>query len=89
MKTKYKFIHFKPNTSKQDFWHCLTNKGDMQLGIIAYYQPWKQWILTSISPYAEFSSDCLEDIQDFIYTLSLAADADKSQTKIKEVNPDW
>lgn len=61
MKTKYKFIHFE----LAEVWHCLNNKNNGILGLVYFYNPWKQWCFF---PWGNtvFNDTCLADIQHFI-----------------------
>lgn len=51
-------------------WYRVSNNNDGgPLGALEYYKPWRQWCFVP-SPGTVFSTDCLEDIQNFIQMLS-------------------
>ena len=72
MKTKYKYIRFEKRVNPWDeeyvYWRCSTIKHRELLGSVVYYQLWKQYCFMPEGE-AVFSSDCLEDIQDFLKQL--------------------
>lgn len=63
MKTRYKHIHFEA-TCFNGVFSCLTNKGDMELGVVGP-GAWKR-ITFRPDELTEFSGDCLADIIHFI-----------------------
>ncbi len=70
MKTKYKFIHFEINASRlfckdKPMWYVKNNRTTATLGIIDWYQPWRQYCF---SPFHNtiFNDSRLADIQHFI-----------------------
>lgn len=71
MKTKYKFISFifieqKPKTQ---VYKCINNSSQNELGIIKYYPAWRQYCYFPTIQ-AVYSKGCLEDINNFIESLS-------------------
>ena len=73
MKAKYKYIEFVQDGEFQNRpqYNCLNIKDTQVLGMVCYYVPWKQFIITP-DPYPGivFSSDCLDDISDFLNQLN-------------------
>jgi hypothetical protein len=64
MKTRYRFIHFvQSNTGN---WACNNNKNGCLLGVVHFYQPWKQYVWQQAGPDGVFSADCLQDIAHFM-----------------------
>lgn len=71
MRTIFQHIHFvvieeKPKTS---VWGCLNTKSDDMLGIVKWYGPWRQYCFFPMAD-CVFSKGCLEDINQFIGSLS-------------------
>ena len=66
MKTKYRYIQFKPwGTS----WVCMTNKTPAtKLGIVEYWAPWREWEFCP-NPHTGYTVECLRDIAHFISQL--------------------
>ncbi len=70
MKTKFEFIHFvkiadKPKTS---VWSCRNNRSSGELGTVAWYSAWRQYIFEPSGP-SVYSKGCLDDIAGFIEQL--------------------
>ncbi len=65
---QYKFITInqrgKTNDGKPMF-VVRNNKSQDELAVIYYYSPWKQYVI-QYSPDCMFSTDCNDDIKDFI-----------------------
>ena len=59
----YRFIDFIQRTEK--LWICRNRESGEWLGAVTYSSPWRQYIIR-FNEYAEFSHDCLADIQDFL-----------------------
>lgn len=71
MQTEYKYIIFQKAGGKfatKPTYRCLNKKSNHLLGIVAYYQYWKQYCFM---PEAQtvFSEDCLCGIQHFLSQL--------------------
>lgn len=71
LKTKYKYVFFnwiedKPKTS---VWQCRNQTTGGLLGIVKWYNPWRQYCFYPESD-CVFNMNCLEDINDFIGQLS-------------------
>jgi len=70
MKTKYKYIEF-TQTVLNGCWNCVNRKSRDELGQVAFYKPWRQFIFEP----AEFggiifNSSCLRDIAHFLDQLN-------------------
>lgn len=68
---KYKYISFieieqKPKTK---VWRCVNNKSQHELGIVKWYSSWRQYCYFP-TVQAAYSKGCLDDINDFITTIS-------------------
>lgn len=66
MTTKYQFIEFKP---WGNHYVCLSLKPVASLGIVEFYQPWKQWQFCPNGSSA-FTIECLRDIAAFMSQLN-------------------
>jgi hypothetical protein len=67
MQTKYKHIDFaQAKSNGQDVWVCNNTKHDEVLGLIEYYEPWKQYVFSATDNTMIFSVSCLQDIIHFI-----------------------
>lgn len=67
---KYKYISIEQTDTDQIFgtlsvYTIINNRGKDQLGTIAYYPPWKQYV-ASFNQHAVFNNSCLRDILDFM-----------------------
>ena len=74
MKTKYKFIQFVQINSEKinEVWSCRNNKSGYELGCIMWNGSWQQYCYIPSNKegvLVDYSSDCLEDIADFIKQL--------------------
>lgn len=72
MKTVFEFIEFreiaqKPKTS---IWGCFNRRHGEQLGQIAWYGAWRQYVYEPSGP-AVYSVGCLNDIAGFVGTLNV------------------
>ena len=65
MKTEYKFIKFE---NEGGIWRILNKKNGALLGRIGNYPQWKKHVLETVQGVV-FSTDCLEDVIDFIEQL--------------------
>ena len=76
----YQYIHFikiedKPKTS---VWTCRNNQSNIQLGIVKWYAPWRQYCYFSITTNQSiYNTSCLGDIADFIYQLESEREKNK------------
>jgi hypothetical protein len=77
--TQFRWIHFEPKsvkaknpilggTDKADTWSCRNNHSGGELGIVAWYGPWRMFCF--IPEDSLFSADCLRDIKDFLEALN-------------------
>ena len=66
---KYKFMTIKQVNGElfegKPVYRILNNKSGVQLGILSFYKPWKQYIFSS-QPECVFNDSCLRDILDFM-----------------------
>ncbi len=69
MKTKYKFINFQKSIVSDATWICSNNKTYDCLGVVAYYDRWKQWVFEG-RPACVYSVSCLQDIIHFMGQLN-------------------
>ncbi len=74
MKTKYKYIYFEQQTefdalTDNPVYLCKTNRLKTILAQIYYYDVWKQYV-AEFSQHSVYSSDCLDDISDFLKQLN-------------------
>jgi hypothetical protein len=70
MKTKYKWIEFEKMSDEPEAWECRNHKSDDLLGVVEYYNSWRQFVF---NPYLEsliFNFGCLEAIADFLKQLN-------------------
>lgn len=71
---KYKYITIKQVNDEvfegKPVYRIYNNKTNKQLGIISFYKPWRDYVLSS-QPECVFNSECLKDILDFIKKLSI------------------
>ena len=76
-KTKYKYIHFtlEPENGP-DVWLMRNNKDKDQLGRVAFYQPWREWVLYDVGWEVVLSSSCLVDIKHFLDQLNEKKEAE-------------
>lgn len=83
LKTHYQFIHMAqmPGTGKTSRWRVLNTKSGDELGIIAWYGPWRQYCFEPSQP-AVYSAGCLNDIARFIGQL----ETERRQTTAE---PQW
>ena len=67
----FKYIHFarKNTDSGKAYWSCKNNKSSAELGIVYWYNPWKQYCI-EFTPKSIFNVSCLADIQSFIKSLN-------------------
>ncbi len=70
MKTKFKHIYFKKieQKAKTSMWICSHNISHLELGIIEWYAPWRQYVFYP-SDGTLFSGGCLDDIIAFMKDL--------------------
>jgi len=68
---KYKYINFEliEQKPKTGVCKCCNNKSNIELGIIKWYSPWRQYCYFPTCP-AIYSKGCLDDINDFINQIS-------------------
>ncbi len=68
-KKKYKFITIKQVGNElfeeHPVYRIFNNRSQNQIGILAYYRPWKQYVFSSKED-CVFNKDCLVDVLDFI-----------------------
>jgi hypothetical protein len=71
MKTQFQFIHFVRDADhlKHPSFVCRNNKTNDELGIVQWYQPWRQFCYFPTCP-AVYSADCLADVKTFIGQLA-------------------
>lgn len=63
MKTKFRFIEFKPWGDK---WKCLNIKDPIvTLGEVEYFAPWREWQFCP-NPSTGYTIECLRDIAFFL-----------------------
>jgi hypothetical protein len=66
---RYKFITIEQRGAEvfegKPVWRVFNNKSRVQLAIISWYRPWKQWVFSS-QPECVFNNSCLRDVLDFI-----------------------
>ena len=74
MKTEYKYIRFEQSGVGSGVgdklttrWICLNKKHGDRLGMVCWYQAWKQFVFQPDN--ADFSASCLVDIIDFMKQL--------------------
>lgn len=71
MKTsvKYKFMFIQQNNIEMFEGHPVyriyNGKSNIQIGLISYYKPWKEYVFSSM-PECVFNNSCLRDVLDFI-----------------------
>ena len=69
---KYKWITIKQNNNetyeKNPVYRVYNNKSNVQLAIISYYKPWKQYVFSS-QPECVFNISCLNDVINFMEEL--------------------
>lgn len=80
MNLVYKYINFKliEKKSKTYVYYCYNNKSNINIGVIRWYGPWRQYCYFP-GEYTIFSKGCLEDIISFICELN-------EERKIRNVN---
>ena len=65
---KYKFITIRQVNNemfeKKPVFRIFSNRSGAQLGVLSYYRPWKEYILSSRE--CVFNSTCLRDVLDFM-----------------------
>jgi len=69
MKTRYKYIEFVSHPDIPDIWVCRNRRYKTILGGTERYAKWSQHSF-SADVASVFSSDCLEDIADFLKQLN-------------------
>ena len=72
MRTNYTHIEFitsQFNLRGKPLWHCLNRKSQIVLGECTYSFAWRQWVFQPCGQ-TEYSSDCLQDIADFLDQLN-------------------
>lgn len=66
---KYKFITIKcvkeEYFEKHPVYRIFNNKSDLQIGILSWYSPWKQYVFSSQEE-CVFNNSCLHDVLDFL-----------------------
>ena len=67
LKTKYKFIHFEQAGSG---WSLRNSKTKDVMGYVAYYSPWRQYVVEFSKLNYVFNNQCLRDTADFMDQLN-------------------
>jgi hypothetical protein len=66
---KYRYITIRQEDGEvfdgYPVYRIFNNRAGAQLGIISWYKPWKQWVLSS-QPECVFNDSCLRDVLDFM-----------------------
>ena len=67
---RYKFIDIFQDNMAETFnekpvYRIYNNRTKAQLGMLSWYEPWKQYVFSS-QPECVFNLSCLEDVIDFI-----------------------
>ena len=72
MNTQYKYIHFivTKHLLKTDIWSCRNNKTGIELGLVKWYSPWRQYCFITTAERAVYSGGCLDDIKAFVDALN-------------------
>ena len=67
-KKEYKFITIMDEGNTFDgrsVYHIVNNKDQKQIGMLAYYRPWNQYVFESVED-SVFNNSCLRHILDFM-----------------------
>lgn len=66
---KYKYITIRQNKNeefeKHPVYRIYNNKSGLQIGILSYYKPWKEYVFSS-NEQCVFNNTCLRDVLNFI-----------------------
>ena len=69
----YRFIQIRQDGDEKfegmPVYRILNNKSGEQLGILSWYKPWRQYVLSS-QPECVFNDSCLRDVLDFMGSIS-------------------
>lgn len=72
IRTDYEYLRFveklRPAKQKTGIYSCRTRKNDVELGIVRWHGPWRQYCYFP-SVQATYSAGCLRDVADFISRL--------------------
>lgn len=72
---KYRFMTIRQDGTElfegHPVFRIYNNKSGAQLGILSYYEPWKQYVFSS-QPDCVFNDGCLRDVLDFVGTVCAA-----------------
>lgn len=85
--TQYMTFELIERKERTGVWMVVNNKSNAQLGIIYWYNPWRQYVLAEIDSDVVFNWSCLDDIKHFLTSLNKGLVALPQLSDVSEVLP--